>query len=261
MCLDSAAAAYTLQPATLCNMESQPTLTERHWSTKAHRYFIERMHFVSLSYLCRHPHEILHISWFNVFELCRSTSPASLPLQLLRWLFEVTSSVTVPSCVEFCVSSSVDMLTNTVGFCVCILFFQVFVSPARWKRLPACLPVLWACVCLCAQGCVQVVGWICLCECLCMRVHPGRRVCVPWDARWRCRELDPLRCGSCCWAAVCVRQPATRSERPWTWMLLHASQCWAAVSVDTSARRVLFLNQYVFEPFLVHHPPVKWSKM
>jgi len=59
-------------------------------------------------------------------------------------------------------------------------------------------------------------------------------VCVPWGARQRCRDV--VRCGSCCCAAVCVRQPATRSERPWTWMWLHASPCWTAVSKTSSTR-------------------------
>lgn len=143
------------------------------------------------------------------------------------------------------VSSSVDMTTNTVGF-VCVLFFQVpSVQHGERGRLP--VP---------ASGCVWVVGWICLCECL-LHVHTpwSESVCVPRDARRRCWQLDPLRCGSCCWAAVCAWQPATRSERPWTWMWLHASPCWAAVSTDASTH----ICVYFWTASLASHIPVEWS--
>lgn len=137
--------------------------------------------------------------------------------------------------------SCIDLASNIVGFV--FLSFQVssVLSTARWKRLPACLPVfvrVSGCVFVCVhlQGVyacckVNMFVWVSLCVCVCL--YSGWRAFVPWDTQLWCRGLHPLRCCTfCCWAAACAPLPATHSKRPWIWMWLHASLCWAVVSTD-----------------------------
>ena len=123
-------------------------------------------------------------------------------------------------------------------------FLQTSLQHSERGCLLACQRCLsaWACVC----RVMQVFGWICLCECHCIRVYP--------DARWGCKELDRLPCRSCCSAAVCVRRPVTHSEHPWTWMWLHASLCCPAVSTNT-----FVLKSVGF--WRVHHVSLKWFKI
>ena len=124
--------------------------------------------------------------------------------------------------------------SNTV-LCMCDLCLPGSFCTARGCLLACQRSSHCVGVCVCVQVVGEHVG-VSASACACT---PGQRAPIPWDARRQWGDLDPLRCGSS-WSAACVRQLATHSRRPWTWMWLHASRCRAAVSLDTSTRWIFF---------------------
>lgn len=120
-------------------------------------------------------------------------------------------------------------------FCVCLLFSGFFSPQYCIVKEAFYLPasVVWVHGRVCAGLCKSFSEYVCVNAIACVCTLASWRVCVSWNARWGYMELNPLRCRSCCSVAVCVQRPVTHSEHPWTWMWLHVSPCWAAVSTNT----------------------------